>query len=142
MNLSANVLQTLPFGAGDFLSDKALRKRISTALLVALLGHAALLTALAMGGKLHLGETRVQTLYTRMISAPVVTDPGLTTTPSKSPSPAAALPAAPARPDPAARRTKPTPRAQSEAERVAAPRTSTASEAAPEAPATASALPD
>ena len=96
----ASIAQTPFFNAPDDGTQRLQRKRLVTALSVAVLVHAVVLVALAMPPRFKLGIDRADPVVTRWIQLPTTPSPGVAReepTPDQPSQPKAEAPAKPKR---------------------------------------------
>lgn len=141
MSLAATVDHGLQLPALR-LPQGAERKRLLTALAVAVLAHVVALVVLALPARFKMGVERTDPLVTRWIPAPTVASPGLAHSEPTPPAKTQPKARAPVNPKPRADRNQPSPRpARDDDEQVAA-RSAQAASAPASAAAAASPLPE
>ena len=106
----ASIAQTPFFNAPDDGTQRLQRKRLVTALSVAVLVHAVVLVALAMPPRFKLGIDRADPVVTRWIQLPTTPSPGVAREEPTPDQPSQPKAEAPAKPKERPERTRPTPR--------------------------------
>lgn len=108
--MSASIAPTLTLDAPAGSAERLQRKRLVTALTVAVVAHAAVLVAMAMPPRFKLGIDRANPVMTRWIELPATPSPGVASREPAPEKPSQPKAEAPARPKVSPERTRPTPR--------------------------------